>query len=230
MTTTLFGTTIVIEPRRSHDLVACYRRREVRIDLALHFLGLVAAAIGCAILLPLGVVSESRAYLFGVVIYVVGLFAMLVCSALYNGWTQAKCRHLLKRLDQASIFLLMIGTYSPIMTTAIDDPVIAAVYAVAWVIAAFGLISLFRFPRLFDSVYPWIYVVLGWAVVVALWPLSDRVSPMVIALIALGGGLYTIGMIFHMREKPYDTAIWHGFVLAAASCHYLAVFNSVPTL
>jgi hemolysin III len=230
MTTTVIGTTIAVDKRRSNDLVSCYRSREVRIDLALHFLGLVAAAIGCAILLPMGAVSESRAYVFGIVLYVVGLFAMLVCSALYNGWTRAKCRHLLRRLDQAAIFLLMVGTYSPFMTSAIDDPVIAMVYAWVWAVAIFGLISLFRFPRVFDRVYPWIYVVLGWAVVVALGPLSDRVSTTVVALICAGGVLYTVGMIFHMREKPYDTPIWHGFVLAAAGCHYLAVFNSVPAL
>src|SRR5437870_1144079 len=118
-------TTTAIVTGRSDDLGACSRSREVQLDLALHFLGLLAAAIGCAILLPLGVVSQSLAYLIGVVLYIVGLFAMLVCSALYNGWTQAKCRHLLRRLDQAAIFLLMVGTYSPFMTSAIDDPLIA---------------------------------------------------------------------------------------------------------
>jgi hemolysin III len=230
MTTTVCGTAIAVEAGLSNDLVACSRSREAQIDLALHFLGLVAAAIGCAILLRFGVVSDSLAYLFGVILYIVGLFAMLVCSALYNGWTRAKCRYLLRRLDQAAIFLLMVGTYSPFMTSAIDDPVIAAVYALVWLIAAFGLVSLFRFPRLFDTVYPWIYVVPGWAVVVALGPLSDRVSPMVLALICIGGGLHTVGMIFHLREKPYGTPIWHGFVLVAAGCHYLAVINSVPTL
>jgi hemolysin III len=230
MTTTVLGTTIVVEAKRSQEFAACSRSREVRIDLALHLLGLVAAAIGCAILLPLGVVSDSVAYVFGVSLYAVGLLAMLICSALYNGWTQARCRHLLRRLDQGAIFLLIAGTYSPFMTSAIDDPLVAVVYAGICATSAFGLVALFRFPRLFDTVYPWIYVVLGWAVVVVMGPLSSRLSPMVVALICVGGLLYTVGLIFHMREKPYDTPIWHGFVLAAAGCHYLAVFNSVPSL
>lgn len=221
-------TTTAIATGRPHARVPCHQTREARIDLALHLIGLVAALIGCAVLLPKGVVSENPAYFFGVVLYAVGLVAMLVCSALYNGWTQAKCRNLLRRFDQAAIFLMIAGTYSPFMTSAIDDPVVAAVYVAVCAMSAIGLIALFYFPHLFDMVYPWVYVVLGWAILVAVGPLSERLPPTVIALIGIGGVFYSVGLIFHRRERPYDTAIWHAFVLIAAAFHFAAVLHTAP--
>jgi hemolysin III len=46
----------------------------------------------------------------------------------------------------------------------------------------------------------------------------------VLTLLVIGGVLYTVGVVFHLWERlPYQNAIWHGFVLSAASCHYAAV-------
>jgi hemolysin III len=46
----------------------------------------------------------------------------------------------------------------------------------------------------------------------------------VLTLLMAGGVLYTVGVVFHLWERlPYQNAIWHGFVLVAASCHFAAV-------
>jgi hemolysin III len=46
----------------------------------------------------------------------------------------------------------------------------------------------------------------------------------VLTLLMVGGVLYTVGVVFHLWDRlPYQNAIWHGFVLTAASVHYAAV-------
>ena len=69
---------------------------------------------------------------------------------------------------------------------------------------------------------------LGWTILVALRPLSAAVSPSGLVLLVAGGILYSVGVIFHLWTRlPYQNAIWHGFVLAAAICHYVAVLREV---
>ena len=83
-------------------------------------------------------------------------------------------------------------------------------------------------PRLFDRLSIGLYLALGWIAVVALAPLSQAVSTPILILLAIGGVLYTIGIVFHLWERlPFQNAIWHAFVLAAAGIHYAAVAASI---
>jgi hemolysin III len=73
-----------------------------------------------------------------------------------------------------------------------------------------------------------LYLFLGWTIVIAIEPLLATVSPPAILLLVLGGVLYSIGVLFHLWERlPYQRAIWHGFVAAAAMCHYVAIMDQV---
>ena len=72
------------------------------------------------------------------------------------------------------------------------------------------------------------YLLLGWTVLPALGPLSAMISPVGLVLLAAGGILYSAGAAFHVWSRlPYQNAIWHGFVLAAATCHFMAVLHEV---
>src|SRR6185437_13076990 len=72
------------------------------------------------------------------------------------------------------------------------------------------------------------YLLLGWAILVVMGPLATALSPAGLALVVAGGVLYSLGLVFHLQERlPYRNAIWHGFVLAAAACHYGAVLREI---
>ena len=73
-----------------------------------------------------------------------------------------------------------------------------------------------------------IYLVLGWVGLLAFRPLSDAVSPLVLALLGIGGVLYSVGIIFHVWPSlKYQNAIWHGFVLVATGVHFSAVTTAM---
>ena len=94
--------------------------------------------------------------------------------------------------------------------------------------AAIGIaIKLFA-PRYLEGVTTALYLVQGWAVIVAWHPLVSAVPERVRVLLMLGGVLYTVGVVFHLWERlPFQNAIWHGFVLVAASVHFAAVVDIV---
>jgi predicted membrane channel-forming protein YqfA (hemolysin III family) len=129
--------TLILGPRRggqqsklrSVTALPCFRDKEVRDDIAVHLLAIFAAIVVCGVLLPFDRSVEDTPALLAVSLYLVGLFAMLFCSTVYDGRPDAPCRDFLRRCDQAAILLLIAGTYSPFMAGATDDSRIVAAYA-----------------------------------------------------------------------------------------------------
>jgi hemolysin III len=69
-----------------------------------------------------------------------------------------------------------------------------------------------------------LYLALGWSILPAIGPITDAMTPAGLLLLLAGGGLYSLGVVFHLWSRlPYQNAIWHGFVLAAAACHFAAI-------
>lgn len=73
-----------------------------------------------------------------------------------------------------------------------------------------------------------LYLFLGWTILVAIKPLFASVSLAAMMLLAAGGIVYSVGVMFHLWERlPYQQPIWHGFVICAAACHYAAVLGEI---
>ncbi len=180
------------------------------------------------VLMTAAVRQERLTLLVSLLVYGCGLLAMLICSALYNASRNPKHRDLLRRLDHAAIFVMIAGTYTPFLAMKIDGIwshwLLVYVWAVAGIGVVLKLIWVNRFARLSVA----LYLFLGWTIIVAVEPLLASVSPQAILLLVIGGILYSIGVVFHLWEQlPYQRAIWHGFVAAAAVCHYAAVLGEV---
>jgi hemolysin III len=74
------------------------------------------------------------------------------------------------------------------------------------------------------------YLVLGWAALAIFDRLIHSLSPLGLGLLAAGGILYTVGVIFHLNKNlPFNSAIWHAFVVAAASCHFAAIYLDIAS-
>ena len=85
-----------------------------------------------------------------------------------------------------------------------------------------------RYSRWLERVDLVLYLALGWVILVAWEPLLASIDRVTAMLIVVGGVLYTVGSGFHAwRTLRFQNAIWHGFVLVAASCHYAAVLRTV---
>jgi hemolysin III len=79
-----------------------------------------------------------------------------------------------------------------------------------------------------DQLSVGIYLALGWAGLIAAGQLSSALAPSTLALLGVGGFVYSFGVIFHIWESlPFQKAVWHGFVLGAATLHYAAVCDGV---
>jgi hemolysin III len=205
-----------------------YSRPERVVDLGIHLLGLGFAFIGIPVLVAFTLPRMTVATGISVPLYALGLLSMLTCSALYHFSKGGRAKEILRRFDQAAIFLMIAGTYGPVTLAMVGGAWGIALFSVAWSIALIGVILAFAFPRRVDRILLVLYLTLGWSILVGVKPLVDAVSGPTLMLLALGGCLYTLGVVFHLAEKlPFQNAIWHAFVLAAAGCHYMAIFDGV---
>jgi hemolysin III len=97
-----------------------------------------------------------------------------------------------------------------------------------WAIAALGVFGKLFLPGLGRGVWIVFYLALGWIVIIAMGPMIAAVSLSGMILLAVGGVVYSAGVIFYARKTlKYRRAIWHGFVVAAAGAHYAAILTGV---
>lgn len=202
-----------------------YTRAERGVDAVIHVAGVVFGIAGTvAILLALLPEADGRA-VFSVGVYCLGLVAMLTFSALYNLTPASALKRVLRRLDRASIFVMIAATYTPFAAVKLGGAWGVALLAVVWGAAGLGVLLTLLGRGRVERFALALYLVMGWTVLVAIEPLMESVTVAVLALLLGGGAIYTLGVCFHLwRGLRFHNAIWHGFVLAAAVCHYGAVF------
>ncbi|HAH10119.1 MAG TPA: DNA-binding protein [Alphaproteobacteria bacterium] len=206
-----------------------YTRSEVAADAVIHVLGVTAGVIGAGVLVTMSALYGTGATLAASIIYGTGLVAMLSFSAAYNMHPPGPRREFLRRLDHAAIFLMIAGTYTPLTTLHLSGAWAITITSLVWAMAVTGITLKIAFPRRFERLSLAAYLAMGWMGVVAIEPLLASLPMSTFVLIGVGGVLYSAGTAFHVWESlPFQNAIWHGFVLAAAVCHYAAVFIATP--
>lgn len=205
-----------------------YDRAELIADGVVHVLGVVGGLIAATTLVVLAAVHTSPKEIVSVSVYVAGLLAMLGLSATYNLWPVSPAKWLLRRFDHSAIYLLIAATYTPFLAQMNDRVVATALLIGVWSVAAAGIALKVFLPGRFDRLAVGLYLAMGWSGVIAYDTVINSLPGSTLWFIALGGVLYSLGVIFHAWERlRFQNAIWHSFVLLAAGCHYAAVLDLV---
>ena len=205
-----------------------YRASELAADRVIHMMGTLAGAVGSAILVGMAAAVAVLPTVFASLVYSVCLVAMLGCSAAYNLASNTSRRKFLRRLDHATIFLMIAGTYTPFTTCRLHGAWAIGMTGVVWTGAVTGAVVKLMCPRRIERVSTAAYLALGWIILVGMRPLLSSVDVQTAVLLGVGGALYSIGTgLYLWRALPFHNAIWHSFVLVAASCHYAAILHGV---
>ncbi len=196
-------------------------------DLVVHIVGLTLALLGGVVLLLLAVKAGSISQMVGVAIYAAGVVAMLAFSTAYN-FAKPQYRPILRRLDHAGIFLMIAGSYTPFTTQSLTGGWAWGMTIAVWSLASLGALGKLFLPRVERGFWVALYLALGWLVVVALKPMMDHLAWYALLLLAVGGLLYSTGVIFYVNKRlKFARAIWHGHVVVAAAAHWAAVLTGV---
>jgi hemolysin III len=205
-----------------------YRGGELAADRIIHTIGNFAGVVGSAMLVGIAAGVAERPILLASLVYSICLLTMLGCSAAYNLAASASRRGFLRQLDHAAIFLMIAGTYTPFTTCRLHGVWAIGMTAAVWTGAITGAAIKLICPRGIKPGSIVAYLALGWMILLGMRPMLASVDALTAILIGAGGVLYSIGVGFHLwRTLPFHNAIWHSFVLVAASCHYAAILHGV---
>ncbi|WP_426430067.1 PAQR family membrane homeostasis protein TrhA [Winogradskyella sp. HB-48] len=191
----------------------------------------IGAALGIVALVLLIVFSDNDSKpwsLFSVIVYGISFIVLFLASTLYHAVKGEKRKHYFRIVDHISIYLLIAGTYTPVLLITLRESNGWPLFWVVWGIAAFGLILKLFFTGRFEIFSTLLYLVMGWLIVFDFSNLSDAIGPKGVLWLFAGGLSYTVGIIFYAIQRiPYNHVIWHLFVLGGAICHFFMIFNHV---
>lgn len=205
--------------------------RQIQEELAnalTHGIGIVAGAVGGAVLITLTALFGDIWQIISASVFVAALVLLYTASTLYHAISNKIAKIRLQVLDHCAIFVLIAGTYTPFTLVSLKGPWGWTLFGVIWGLAALGIVFKLFFTGRYEKLSTAIYIAMGWMVIVALKPLIDALSLETFSWLLAGGLFYTAGTFFYHREKMrFAHAIWHLFVLGGSICHFVAVMLQV---
>lgn len=188
---------------------------------------LIGAALALAALVVLVVFASLQGDPWKVVsfsIYGATLFLLYTLSTLYHS-LRGQAKRVFQKLDHAAIYLLIAGSYTPFTLVTLRGAWGWTIFGVVWGLAVLGIVidSLHRNgPRVYQII---IYLCMGWLVLIALYPLIQKLPLAGLIWLVIGGLCYTGGMLFYALDTKLNHfhGIWHLFVLAGSVCHFCAI-------
>jgi hemolysin III len=202
---------------------------EERANALTHGAGVVLSLAGLA-----GLAAQARLYVDGRYAVAVGVYGLTLLSAyvastgchMATAAPSARLRRLTVTLDYACIYLLIAGTYTPFLLTAVGGPVGGALLGVVWTLGLVGIAGELRGARRSQWGACAGYLALGWLGVLVVQPLAAAVGPAGLGLLVAGGLCYSAGVVFYLLEGvAYAHALWHLCVLGGSALHYVGVLR-----
>ncbi|CDU07879.1 Hemolysin III [Vibrio coralliirubri] len=203
-----------------------YSDIEERANAITHGLGVVLGVVGLILLLVRAFDYQADMLtVASMAIYGSSIILLFLASTLYHSITTEKTKRLLKTLDHCAIYLLIAGSYTPFLLVGLRTPLAMGLMVVIWGIALVGIIMKIAFVYRFKRLSLFIYLAMGWLSLIVVYQLAMNIEMGGLVLLALGGMIYSLGVIFYVAKRiPYNHAIWHLFVLAGCACHFFAIY------
>ncbi len=195
-----------------------------------HGIGLCAALIGAPILL-LEAHRSGLGFFFGTLIFAVTVSMLYLGSTLYHAWPQTRGKSILQVLDHSAIFLLIAGTYTPFTLGPLRGFWGGTILVLVWALAIFGVtLKATHGASRHSKLGMTLYLGTGWLAFIVIRPITLAIPPTALFWLVAGGVAYTAGVLFFVNQRlRYSHFIWHLFVLAGTSCHFLALLSCCAT-
>ncbi len=169
------------------------------------------------------------------ILYGIGAVLMLLTSGLYHAYkTRENQTGILRKLDHASIFIMIAGTYTPLCFIYLTGGMRLGIIIAQWVLVLAGLILSIWFinaPRKLTTI---IYLLMGWMVVIPIKQIFTALSVTSAVFLITGGIMYTVGAIVYMIKRPNPVPeffgfheIFHFLVLTGVVSHYFVVLAAI---
>ena len=189
-----------------------------------HLVGAALALAGLVVLVVLASLQGDPWKIVSFSIYGASLFLLYTMSTLYHS-LRGRAKQVFMKLDHVAIYLLIAGSYTPFTLVTLRGAWGWTLFVIIWGLAIVGIVVDSRHQEGSRALQMVIYLLMGWLILVAMYPLIQSLPTGALALLVLGGVFYTSGMIFYALDErmKHSHGIWHLFVLAGSISHFLVM-------
>ena len=202
--------------------------REEFLNTITHGAGLLASIVGAIVLVGMSMGSRNPLEVPSVVVYCISLILVYLSSTLYHAVAHPETKSRLQVFDHCAIYLLIAGTYTPLLLLGVGGELGWTLFFVIWTMAAAGIVFKCFFTGRMGMVSMATYLGMGWIAVLAGQPLLSALPSDTVILVVAGGLSYSLGALVFLSNRPYAHSVWHLFVLVGSTCHFLAMLARVP--
>jgi hemolysin III len=211
------------------ELIGRFTKQEETANWLSHFTGAILASAGLTLMIVASALKGNAWHIVSTTIFGSTMVLLYFSSAVAHGLPAGRLKQIFFVIDQAAIFLLIAGTYTPLALVTLHGPLGWVLFGLQWAMAITGIIMKVAKPnrvesgaRLIDII---IYTAMGWMLLIVLIPLIKSLPLMGLLWVLIGGACYTFGIIFYTKAKfKHAHLVWHLMVLAGSISHFFAIF------
>ncbi|BED92087.1 MAG: hemolysin III family protein [Candidatus Improbicoccus pseudotrichonymphae] len=198
-----------------------YTLTEEIINSIIHGIGVIFSIFALLLLFKKNSLDFVKTFCFS--IYGGSLIILYLASTLYHSLKLNKAKKLFRVFDHCSIFVLIAGTYTPLIGLFLKAKIGLVILLVIWSVAILGIVLNAIDVNKFSLFSLICYIVMGWAAIFIIKPISSSLTQKQNLWLFIGGALYTLGTVLYMLGKriKYCHCVWHLFVLCASVFHFL---------
>lgn len=204
-----------------------YSVKEEILCAIVHGLG---ALFGIYALIQMVVDSATRGNAWAVVaaaIYGASLIILYTISTLSHALTARAAKKVFRILDHATIFLLIAGTYTPVTLITLQGGWGWTIFGIQWGLAAIGIVMGSLWLNRFKKISSFLYLLMGWAIIIAAYPMLQKMAPAGLIYMLGGGIFYSVGILLYRSKSPYTHFLMHLFTLIGSLLQYLSIIQYV---
>ncbi|MFB6468505.1 hemolysin III family protein [Cytobacillus sp. Hz8] len=189
-----------------------------------HGIGVGLSIAALVLLIIFAALYGTAWHVVSFTIFGVTMVILYTSSTLLHSLPAGKAKDLFEIFDHSSIYFFIAGSYTPFVLLVIKGALGWTLFGIIWGLAIAGTVFKCFFVKKYLFTSTFLYVVMGWLIVIAWKPLIHNLSSQGLLYLVVGGILYTIGAIFYVWPAfKYHHAVWHVFVMAGSAAHFLCV-------
>ena len=190
-----------------------------------HGIGSVLSIVALVLMVVYASYNSDAWSIVGVSIFGSTLILLYMSSTLYHAFSNGRVKQIFKTLDQSFIYLLIAGTYTPVLLITLRTTLGWTVFGLVWAMAIGGITHRIFFSDKLKTLSVVSYITMGWLSLIVFKSLLNVAPVELVVWLLIGGTFYTGGLIFYKWERlPFNHAIWHLFVLGGSFSHFMGIY------
>lgn len=188
-----------------------------------HLFGLILALVFSPVLMFLAYSTANPSWIIACGIYACSLIMILTSSVIFHSAYEPYLRHKLRIVDHICIYIIIAGTYTPIIMMFFPNLKGYILLGLVWLCVVLGILFKIFYVHKYKIASTIAYIIMGVLFLALGGDLNSLPSSTLVWLI-IGGVLFLIGTLFYVKDELfYNHFIWHLFVLGGLICHFIAI-------